>query len=168
MAAPGPAHPRALPMRLLLLGAALLTAAPLSAQTRPPRMSPDSAASPFRGVYTVIYRVPELAAGREWYAGAFGLRPYFDEPYYVGFDVGGYELGLLPTEGDQRPGAAGVVAYWGVEDIEAAVARLVEAGATVHSPVEDVGGDIRVATLEDPYGNLIGVIRNPAFRPRSP
>ena len=50
----------------------------------------------FLGLRTVIYRVRDLAAAKAWYANAFGVQPYFDEPFYVGFDIGGYELGLHP------------------------------------------------------------------------
>lgn len=114
----------------------------------------------FRGLYTVIYQVPDLGAAREWYAAAFGVRPYFDEPYYVGFDVGGYELGLHPGSPE---GGTGVVAYWGVGDAEETVERLASLGAEIDSPVRDVGEGIRVATVRDPYGNAVGIIENPHF-----
>ena len=116
----------------------------------------------FRGIYTVLYRVPDLAQGKAWYADAFGVQPYFDEPYYVGFNISGYELGLLPLEGESA-GRGGVVAYWGVPDVDAATARMTAAGAVVHEPVQDVGGGIRVATVLDPFGNPIGLIENPQF-----
>jgi predicted enzyme related to lactoylglutathione lyase len=116
----------------------------------------------FRGIYTVIYRVPDLDAAKAWYARAFGSEPYFDEPYYVGFDIAGYELGLQPGEAAGAE-AGGVVAYWGVESAERAVRDLVAAGAAVHSDAREVGGGIRVATVRDPFGNLIGVIENPHF-----
>ena len=119
--------------------------------------------TPFRGIYTAIYRVPDVAAAKTWYAGAFGVEPYFDEPFYVGFDVGGFELGLQPLEGESA-GLGGVVAYWGVADAEAAVARLTGAGATIHSALQEVGGGIKVATVKDPWGNPIGVIENPHFK----
>jgi predicted enzyme related to lactoylglutathione lyase len=92
-----------------------------------------------------------------------GARPYFEEPFYVGFNVGGFELGLLPDGGE--PGPGGSVTYWGTADIVAEVARLEGIGAKVVRPVEDVGGDIKVATLADPFGNLVGVIQNPHFDP---
>ena len=53
------------------------------------------------GLRTVIYHVPDLPRAKEWYAKAFGVKPYFDEPFYVGFSVGGYELGL---EGEATTG----------------------------------------------------------------
>jgi predicted enzyme related to lactoylglutathione lyase len=116
----------------------------------------------FLGLRTVIYRVPELARARDWYAEAFGVRPYFDQPYYVGFEVGGYELGLQPgTEGVRIGDNA--VAYWGVADIGAAHAALLAKGAGAADPIADVGGDIKVATVTDPFGNVIGIIENPHF-----
>ena len=121
--------------------------------------------SPFRGLYTVIYRVPDLAAAKDWYVRMFGVQPYFDEPFYVGFEVAGYELGLQPGEGSGADAGA-VVAYWGVGDAEATVREMAAKGAEVHSPVRDVGGGIRVATVLDPFGNHVGVIENPHFGAR--
>ena len=115
------------------------------------------------GLRTVIYHVPDLAKAKAWYSKAFGIAPYFDEPFYVGFNVGGYELGLDPG-GSVTPGAGGAVAYWGVPDIDKAVAAFGRAGATVTAAVQDVGDDIRVATVADPFGNLIGLIQNPHFK----
>lgn len=116
------------------------------------------------GLRTVIYPAPDLARGKEWYAQVLGVDPYFDEPFYVGFSVGGFELGLVP---DGTPGGQGALAYWGVTDAEAETARLEALGATVHEPVHDVGGGIKVAAVVDPFGNLFGVIENPAFDPQS-
>ena len=94
-----------------------------------------------------------------------GKKPYFDEPFYVGFDVGGFELGLQPqVPGDPVPvGGEGVVAYRGVQDADDAYARLLELGATERGGDQDVGGGIRVATVLDPFGNVFGVIENPHF-----
>ena len=116
-----------------------------------------------QGLGTVIYPVADLKRASEWYAAAFGQQPYFDEPFYVGFNIGGYELGLDP---DGHPGAqgAGSVAYWRVDDIGEAVRHFTGLGATVVSPARDVGGDIQVATVADPFGNSIGLIRNPHFK----
>ena len=116
----------------------------------------------FLGLRTVIYHVADLASAKAWYSGAFGISPYFDEPFYVGFDVGGFELGLHPdTSGVQFGNNA--VAYWGVANIETAHAALVAHGATPADPIAEVGGDIKVATLKDPFGNVIGIIENPHF-----
>ena len=120
-----------------------------------------------QGLRTTIYRVEDLDRAKEWYASVLSRRPYFDEPFYVGFDVDGFELGLQPLEqpDGRRPGS-GVVAYWGVEDADAAVERLLEFGATRHSDVQDVGDGIRVATVLDPDGNTFGIIENPHFSSR--
>jgi len=115
------------------------------------------------GLRTVIYHVPDLDRAKRWYSQAFGVQPYFDEPFYVGFNVGGYELGLNPDIADVPPGKGGAVSYWGVADVEAAVRQFTQAGATVTTAVQDVGGDIKVATVADPFGNLIGLIENPHF-----
>ena len=118
--------------------------------------------SPFRGIYTAIYRVPDIPAATAWYTRAFGVAPYFVEPFYVGFEIAGYELGLQPGEGSGDGGGA-VVAYWGVADAEETVRGLLANGAVMHAEVQEVGGGIKVATVSDPYGNLIGVIENPHF-----
>ncbi len=118
---------------------------------------------PFLGLRTVIYLVADLAQASAWYAGVLGIQPYFDEPFYVGFNVGGYELGLQPADGAARPGTAGVTAYWGVEDVAATYQMLLDAGASAVEAPAEVGGGIIVATVSDPWGNLFGVIYNPHF-----
>lgn len=112
------------------------------------------------GLRTVIYRAPDLAAGKQWYNKFLGIGPYFDQPFYVGFNVGGYELGLLPDATQSTAGA-----YWGVKDIDAAYARLLEIGATPRTEIADVGEGIRVAEVLDPFDNVLGIIENPNFRP---
>jgi predicted enzyme related to lactoylglutathione lyase len=115
------------------------------------------------GLRTVIYHVPDLSRARDWYARAFGIVPYFDEPFYVGFQVGGFELGLDPDCSRVQPGEGGGAAYWGVADINAAHDAFVGAGATVLEPPHEVGGGIWVSMLADPFGNAIGLIQNPFF-----
>lgn len=115
------------------------------------------------GLRTVIYHVPDLQRAKAWYSTAFGVQPYFDEAFYVGFNIGGYELGLDPSTKGAPPGPGGAVAYWGVGDAEAAVQHFTQAGASLEAPVQDVGGGIRVATVADPFGNLVGLIENPHF-----
>ena len=112
------------------------------------------------GLRTAIYPVVDLAAGRDWYATVLGFAPYFDEPFYVGFQVGGFELGLIP---DGTPGAQGVQVFWGVADAIAEVARLVGLGAAIHEAVKDVGSGIKVGSVLDPFGNVFSVIENPHF-----
>ena len=115
------------------------------------------------GLRTAIYHVPDLARAKAWYAAAFGVQPYFDQPFYVGFSIGGYELGLDPNTRLVGSGAGGAVAYWGVENIEPVVQHFVASGATLTAAVQDVGEGIKVATVSDPFGNLIGLIENPNF-----
>ena len=116
----------------------------------------------FQGLRTVIYHVGDLEKAKAWYSQVLRVKPYFDKLFYVGFNVGGYELGLDPDmEGVSRGGS--VVAYWGVSDARASLNRLLELGAAAHSPVQDVGDDIRVATVTDPFGNVFGIIENPHF-----
>jgi len=117
-----------------------------------------------QGLRTVIYGVNDIARAKAWYSQALGAAPYFDEPFYVGFNVGGYELGLDPNTQPNSAENAGVVAYWGVEDIAAEFKRLLEIGGKEHSVVRDVGDGIQVATLIDPFGNIIGLIHNPHFK----
>jgi predicted enzyme related to lactoylglutathione lyase len=119
----------------------------------------------FLGLRTVIYRVRDLAAAKAWYARAFGIQPYFDEPFYVGFEVGGYELGLHPHEGELTIGN-NEVAYWGVPYIDAAHRHMLDRGATPIEAIQDVGGGIKVAAVNDPFGNVVGLIENPNFRVR--
>lgn len=120
--------------------------------------------SKFLGLRTVVYFVENLGAAKEWYASVLGKRPYFDEPFYVGFDVGGYELGLLPDSDEGSKGEGGTTAYWGVDDAESAFDYLLGLGATARNRVEDVGEGIKVGTVIDPFGNRFGVIENPHFK----
>ncbi len=119
--------------------------------------------SPFLGLRTLGYQVPDLAAAKEWYTKILGVAPYFDEPFYVGFNVGGYELGLQPAEGAVMPGNSATT-YWGVDDVRSTYDHLLEHGATAHEEPSDVGGDIIVAAVKDPWGNLFGIIYNPHFK----
>jgi predicted enzyme related to lactoylglutathione lyase len=114
------------------------------------------------GLRTAIYHVDDLQKAKAWYAQVLGISPYFDEPFYVGFNVGGYELGLNPDVSKVSMGGSTFV-YWGVEDARAEYARLLELGAKQHEDVQDVGGDILVATATDPWGNIFGIIENPHF-----
>lgn len=115
------------------------------------------------GLRTVMYHVDDINSAKEWYAQVLGFKPYFDEPFYVGFNVNGYELGLHPADTTVAKGG-GTFAYWGVNDCQAAHQRLLEQGATPNTDVQDVGGGILVATVLDPWGNIFGVIENPHFK----
>jgi len=111
------------------------------------------------GLRTVIYPAPDLGASKAWWADQLGVAPYFDEPFYVGFEVGGYELGLLP-DADPNDGA---LVYWGVSDVTAAVADFISRGAAEHTPIADVGDGIITATVRIPQGAVVGLIFNPHF-----
>jgi predicted enzyme related to lactoylglutathione lyase len=113
------------------------------------------------GLRSAIYPVADLAEAKAWYDQVVGVKPYFDEPFYVGYSVGGFELGLVP---DGTPGVGGGVAYWGVDDASAELDRLFGLGATVHEAVRDVGGGIKVGSVLDPFGNVFAIIENPHFK----
>jgi predicted enzyme related to lactoylglutathione lyase len=117
---------------------------------------------PFLGLRTVNYQVSDLDRAKAWYTDAFGVEPYFDQPFYVGFNIGGYELGLTP-DGPGR-GIGGATIYWGVEDAHSTLAHMLQHGATEQSGVQDVGDGILVASVCDPFGNVIGIIQNPHFK----
>jgi catechol 2,3-dioxygenase-like lactoylglutathione lyase family enzyme len=117
------------------------------------------ATTPFLGLYTAVYAAPDLDKARAWYADVLGIPPYFSEPFYVGFNVGGFELGLDP---DAEP-FAGANAYWGVADARAAYARLIALGAQPAREPQDVGGGVVVASVIDPFGNKLGIVENPHF-----
>jgi catechol 2,3-dioxygenase-like lactoylglutathione lyase family enzyme len=116
-------------------------------------------AIPLERLRTVIYPAPDLNAAKAWWTDLLGFGPYFDEPFYVGFEVGGYELGLLPT----AELADGALTYWGTAHVEAAVAAAKAAGATEHTPASEVGDGIITATVRDPQGVIVGFIHNPHF-----
>jgi predicted enzyme related to lactoylglutathione lyase len=116
------------------------------------------------GLRTAIYPTPELADGKAWYSEVLGAPPYYDQPWYVGFSVGGFELGLIP---DGRPGALGSQVYWGVPDLDSELARLVRLGAKLNEPAREVGDGIKVGSVLDPFGNVFYLIQNPHFDPRT-
>ncbi|MEO5741365.1 MAG: VOC family protein [Vicinamibacterales bacterium] len=121
------------------------------------------------GLGTVIYHVADLNRAKAWYAAVFQQQPYFDQPFYVGFNIAGYELGLDPNQTVTSAGRGGSVAYWRVASIDKALEHFVTTGAGMVTPIQDVGDGIKVATVADPFGNLIGLIENPHFMsPKSP
>ena len=117
----------------------------------------------FQGLRSVIYHAADLTAAKEWYAKALGVQPYFDQPFYAGFNIAGYELGLDPDPSSATGTGTSAIAYWGVADAEAALAHLVGLGATDRLGVQDVGEGIRLASVIDPFGNVFGIIENPHF-----
>ena len=116
-----------------------------------------------QGLRTVIYAVADLEKAKEWYSQVLSKQPYFSEPFYVGFNVGGFELGLDPDTSNVTPGN-NAVAYWGVPDAHAAYAHLVSLGAREGSAVREVGDGVLVGTVLDPFGNTLGIIQNPHFK----
>ncbi|GAB3712117.1 VOC family protein [Spirosoma flavus] len=112
------------------------------------------------GLRTVIYAAPDLASTKAWYTKALGIAPYFDEPYYVGFNVGGYELGLDPNA---QPAEGSTITYWGVTTIETSLQHFLDSGAVLRDSIQDVGDGIKVVTVLDPFNNVVGLIENPHF-----
>ena len=112
-----------------------------------------------RSLRTCIYQVHDLALAKEFYSQALGKDPYFDEPYYVGFELDGHELGLDPDISKRPPGGSGVIGYWRVEDINAAWQHLTTIGATSIELPHSVGVDIQTSIVADPFGNYIGLIQ---------
>ncbi|WP_160154614.1 VOC family protein [Microbulbifer sp. ALW1] len=120
--------------------------------------------SQFLGLRTVIYGVSNIEEAKAWYTALLEVEPYFEAECYVGFNIGGFELGLDPDARNVTSRADGVVAYWGVEDIAAQVERINGLGARQHGEIVDVGEGILMASFLDPFGNVFGLIENPHFK----
>ncbi|MFZ3214634.1 MAG: VOC family protein [Candidatus Acidiferrales bacterium] len=153
---------------MLCLFAYLAGRVDVSAATSEPGVAQNAAKEQpmFLGLRTVKYEVQDVAKAKEWYSKVLGVQPYFDEPaYYVGYNVGGYDLGLVPAAKAETKRAAAGVAYWGVEDAHAAYKRLIELGATPVEEIQDVGGGMLAGEVRDPFGNVLGIIYNPHFKP---
>lgn len=116
------------------------------------------------GLRTTIYKVEDIKKATDWYSKAFETDPYFEESFYVGYNIGGYELGLQPKENSQVEKIESVVAYWGVNDIQETYNRFINQGATENEKPYNVGGELMTATIKDPFGNVIGLIYNPSFK----
>ena len=114
------------------------------------------------GLRTTVYKVADLTGAKKWYTKAFQTEPYFDEPYYVGYNIGGFELALQPEDQPAHKGE-NVITYWGVDDIEKTYSRLLDLGAKTHEKPNHVGSDIMVASVKDPFDNVVGIIYNPHF-----
>jgi predicted enzyme related to lactoylglutathione lyase len=111
-----------------------------------------------QGIKTVLHPVSDLAAAKAMYAALLGVPPQADESYYVGFEAAGQHIGLVPGGGPQS--MTSPVAYWHVPDLEAKLAEVIAAGATVMEPAHDVGGGRLVATVTDPDGNVLGLLQD--------
>ena len=110
------------------------------------------------GIKTVLHPVSDVEKAKAVYTALLGVAPSTDDPYYVGFDVAGQHIGLVPGGG---PGhMTSPVAYWHVPDIEAKLAQVTAAGASLNEPARDVGGGRLVATVTDPDGNVLGLLQD--------
>jgi predicted enzyme related to lactoylglutathione lyase len=118
----------------------------------------------FLGLRTAVYKVPNLQKAKEWYTKAFKTKPYFDELFYVGFNIKGYELGLMPVEEKDQKRGDNSLSYWGVENIQEVYDHLIDLGAKEHEKPTNVGGELITASVLDPWGNVIGIIFNPYFK----
>jgi predicted enzyme related to lactoylglutathione lyase len=112
-----------------------------------------------RGLRTAIYPAPDLGAAKAFWTSTLGIEPYFDQPFYVGYAVAGFELGLLP---DADP-ADGVLTYWGVDDVAVAITAALAGGASAHAPAVEVGDGIVTGSVRTPDGAILGLIYNPHF-----
>lgn len=115
--------------------------------------------SMFSGLRSVIYPSSDLAADKQFWQDVTGVEPYFDQPYYVGFNVHGSELGLDPNAAEQ--GITYPITYWHVPNTEDILEQLLAVGATIHSEARDVGEGIKLATFKDRNGHIFGIIDNP-------
>jgi len=116
------------------------------------------AGTPTQGIKTVLHPVSDVAAAKAVYTALLGVTPQVDDSYYVGYEAQGQHIGLVPGGGPQ--GMTAPVAYWHVSDIEAKLAEVTAAGATLHEPAHDVGGGRLVASFKDPDGNVLGLLQD--------
>jgi predicted enzyme related to lactoylglutathione lyase len=114
--------------------------------------------NPTLGIKTVLHPVTDLTKAKAVYTALLGAPPQHDADYYVGYEAEGQHIGLVPGGGPQ--GMSSPVAYWHVPDIEAKLAEVTAAGATLNEPVRDVGGGRLVATVTDPDGNVLGLLQD--------
>jgi predicted enzyme related to lactoylglutathione lyase len=113
----------------------------------------------FLGLRSLIHPTTDIEASKAFFTAMLGTDPYFDQPGYAGYNVGGFELGIWPG-GDPT---AGPVAYWGVDNIDVALAHLVALGASALGDIDDVGESIRMIQVVAPTGDTFGLIENPGF-----
>jgi predicted enzyme related to lactoylglutathione lyase len=111
------------------------------------------------GIKTLLCPVSDMASAKTLYTALLGVAPQHDAAYYVGFDVAGQHIGLLPGGGPQH--ISSPVPYWHVMDIEAKLAEVTAAGGTVTEPAHEVGGGRRVAAVTDSDGNVLGLLQDP-------
>lgn len=120
-------------------------------------------ASPYLGLRTFGFKVNDIEAAKHWYTKVLDVEPYFDMPFYVGYNVAGYEFGLQQTD-DTLTYGNNTATYMGVEDVNTTYEMLLAAGATEYEKPQDVGEGIIIAAVRDPWGNVFGIIYNPHFK----
>ena len=113
------------------------------------------------GIKTIIYPVKDTAQAKALYSKLFGVEPYMDSPYYVGYKVGDQDLGLAPNPYGVESGMTGPIALLHVDDIKQCLKLIVDAGGKELQPVKDVGGGRLIASAKDADGNLIGLLQDP-------
>ena len=113
-----------------------------------------------QGIKTVLHPVSDVVASKAVYTALLGVPPTSDAPYYVGYEFEGQQIGLVPNAGAQD--MTSPIAYWHVTNIEAKLAEVTAAGASVKQPPRDVGGGRLVATFTDPDGNVLGLLQDPS------
>jgi predicted enzyme related to lactoylglutathione lyase len=133
-----------------------------TAADKPAEAAAEHHAPPFLGLRTVVYQVGDLKAATAWYTKVLDIEPYLVTDYYVQFKVGGFDLGLDPDNSGGPKG--GVTAFWGVDNVEESLQRMLSLGATHHTDVNPVGGGVKLVTVLDPWGNIFGMMENPYFK----
>jgi predicted enzyme related to lactoylglutathione lyase len=108
-----------------------------------------------QGISLIVYPVTDLSASKSFYRTLLGVDPYVDGSYYVGFRTGELEVGLDPNA--RGRGITAPIGYVDVADISNALKSLLDAGGQELQPVTNVGGGLRIATVKDPDGNILGV-----------
>ncbi len=109
------------------------------------------------GLRTIVYHVNDLESAKTWYGEMFGIKPYFDEVFYVGFDINGFELGLDPST-EEYSGGNNSITYWKVDHIDGMFKHFSDKGVSIHQEVHSVGEGTRLGSVKDPFGNVIGLI----------
>ena len=128
--------------------------------TKPKIAVAKPAAGPvLRSLRSVIYQVGDLALAKRFYGAVLGITPYFDQPFYVGYQVAGAELGLDPDLSRRQPGPGGAIAYWKVDDVHESWVHAISNGAEPLEPPHNVGEGTDVAIVADPFGNYVGLIQ---------
>jgi predicted enzyme related to lactoylglutathione lyase len=111
------------------------------------------------GVKTILYPVRDPAKAKELFTRLLGVEPTADSPYYIGYDIDGQQIGLVPN-GHASQGMTGTTAFFHVDDIKAGMQAVLDAGGTVQQEVRDVGGGRQVGAVTDTEGNVIGFIQD--------